>query len=477
VFPTRSLEGFCKAPVPKPILAMRDMNFRDAFRAATRFPEPYPYQCRIACGPGAGPDNIDSLRHGAPCRPQLINIPTGLGKTAAVVIAWLWNRVLYPESSHRNSWPRRLVYCLPMRTLVEQTRDSVKECLERLDLLWDDNGGHRGKVGLHILMGGEVDGNWDLYPEHEAILIGTQDMLLSRALNRGYGMSRYRWPMHFGLLNNDCLWVMDETQLMGVAVETSAQLEGFREDERLGSMTCPTWWMSATLAVSQLATVDHPEPCGGWLRVTLEEADRVIPSVHARFAARKANNQVPIKLQSDSKSSYARELAELIGQRHQHGTFTLVVLNRVRRAQEVYRHLRGLKRLIDPKRVALIHSRFRRTDRVKHEELLGGEADRIIIATQAVEAGVDISARLLITELAPWSSLVQRFGRCNRAGTMENAEVMWVDVEPKDEKDDLALPYSFASLKAARIELTNMLMSVRSPSRVSSCPSQRLSVR
>ena len=38
---------------------------------------------------------------------------------------------------------------------------------------------------------------------------------LSRALNRGYGMSRYRWPMHFGLLNNDCLWVLDETQLMG----------------------------------------------------------------------------------------------------------------------------------------------------------------------------------------------------------------------------------------------------------------------
>ena len=41
-------------------------------------------------------------------------------------------------------------------------------------------------------------------PKRPAILIGTQDMLLSRALNRGYGMSRYRWPMHFGLLNNDC---------------------------------------------------------------------------------------------------------------------------------------------------------------------------------------------------------------------------------------------------------------------------------
>jgi hypothetical protein len=37
-------------------------------------------------------------------------------------------------------------------------------------------------------MGGEVEESWDLRPEHPAILIVTQDMLLSRALNRGYAM-------------------------------------------------------------------------------------------------------------------------------------------------------------------------------------------------------------------------------------------------------------------------------------------------
>jgi hypothetical protein len=57
-------------------------------------------------------------------------------------------------------------------------------------------------------------------------LIGTQEMLLSRALNRGYGMSRARWPIHFGLLNNDCLWVMDETQLMGSGLWTSVSSFG-----------------------------------------------------------------------------------------------------------------------------------------------------------------------------------------------------------------------------------------------------------
>ena len=34
-------------------------------------------------------------------------------------------------------------------------------------------------------MGGEERTNWALWPEHDAVLIGTEDMLLSRALNRG----------------------------------------------------------------------------------------------------------------------------------------------------------------------------------------------------------------------------------------------------------------------------------------------------
>ena len=55
----------------------------------------------------------------------------------------------------------------------------------------------------------------------ETVIVGTQDQLLSRALNRGYSMSRFRWPVHFGLLDNDCLWVMDEIQLMGCIIRKS----------------------------------------------------------------------------------------------------------------------------------------------------------------------------------------------------------------------------------------------------------------
>lgn len=202
-------------------------NFAEFFSAAfTDYRQPYDYQCRLACGPEATKEKQETLQHGTSCQSQLINIPTGLGKTAAVVMAWLWNRVARDDER----WPRRLVYCLPMRTLVEQTRDETRKWINKLvdaGLIPTDR-----KPRVVVLMGGESledeDKDWDIYPEANTILIGTQDMLLSRALNRGYGMARARWPMHFGLLNNDALWVLDETQLMGAGLGTACQLEAFR---------------------------------------------------------------------------------------------------------------------------------------------------------------------------------------------------------------------------------------------------------
>lgn len=440
---------------------MSDLFFDDTFRKATDFP-PFDYQCRLACGPEASAQNRQSLKGGTTCESQLINIPTGLGKTAAVVLAWLWNRVLCPDLETRDQWPRRLIYCLPMRTLVEQTRDNVTKWLSNHLLFSDGESDHADKVGLHILMGGEDKTDWDLYPENDAILIGTQDMLVSRSLNRGYGMSRYRWPMHFALLNNDALWVMDETQLMGTSVETSAQLDGFRRSQEWSPFgATPTWWMSATLHKGRLSTVDHREPADGWRTVALFDSERGHGSVLQRYEATKAIARAQIALSSASKKDYAKQVAALIAQKHQPGGLTLVVVNRVARAQEIYAALSDKKLKLDsgkivPSRVALVHSRFRQADRRQHTDLLMGTGDRIVIATQAVEAGVDVSARLLITELAPWSSMVQRFGRCNRAGEIEKAEIVWIDVQPKDDKDDLALPYSAEELKTARAELEKL---------------------
>jgi len=417
------------------------MTFAEFFKVATGHKAgPYDYQCKLA-----GSDT------GRKCESLLIAVPTGLGKTAAVVIAWLWNRI----HLERPDWPRRLVYCLPMRTLVEQTRDKVKMWLNNLasaypaekDMAW---------LAQHspiILMGGmEKDltkGNWDLYPEKPAIVIGTQDMLLSRALNRGYGISRYRWPMHFALLNNDCLWVLDETQLMGVGLETSAQLEVFRRQLGVVGNNCCTWWMSATLEEDRLVTVDHTPPAGEQARIKLTQADLQSAQVQARVRTSKPLEKASVSLTPDTKKRYAKDLANFIVAVHKRDSLTLVVVNRVDRAQDVYQALKALN-LGEP--IGLVHSRFRPQDRQKQEAILYSTGGRIVIATQALEAGVDVSARTLITELAPWPALVQRFGRCNRRGEFQptEARVYWIDISVKDAQDDLALPYTVEELKAAR---------------------------
>ena len=227
---------------------MTFMTFDQLFVQATGIDSgPFPFQRRFATEAAL---------------PNLVRAPTGLGKTAMAVLGWLWRR-RFAEDAVQRATPRRLVYCLPMRVLVEQTRDSVRSWLENLGLA--------EQVQVYVLMGGEESEDWDLHPEKPAILIGTQDMLLSRALNRGYGMSRYRWPMHFGLLNNDSLWIFDEVQLMDVGVATSAQLEGFRASMGVFGPT-RSIWMSATLDESWLETVDSPKEQLG-RRLELDEQD------------------------------------------------------------------------------------------------------------------------------------------------------------------------------------------------------------
>jgi len=403
-------------------------SFTDFFRTRTQGKHPYGYQCRLACGPNADPELSETLVSGTPCQSQLISIPTGLGKTAAVVMAWLWNRV---HLQHPD-WPRRLVYCLPMRTLVEQTESEVRKWIG--DSVWDGKpGSHAGKVGVHVLMGGEDAGEWDIYPEENAILIGTQDMLLSRALNRGYGMARARWPMHFGLLNNDALWVLDETQLMGAGLATSAQLQAFRSI----ATNTHTWWMSATLQSSWLKTPDTLELLAG------------ISSPVTTTAPTGISKPLTLAHATDEKG-----IAQLITTELSRG-LTLVILNTVKRARAVYEALAKDKSFAACADVHLVHSRFRPADRAAwRSRFLSRNAPinrpRVIVATQVVEAGVDISADTLVTELAPWPSLVQRFGRAARYGGTAGVTVVDID----DERN--AGPYDFAELEAARHELRQL---------------------
>ncbi|MCU0615293.1 MAG: CRISPR-associated helicase Cas3', partial [Desulfobacterales bacterium] len=383
------------------------MNYASFFQKVTTNP-PFPYQERL----------------GAESWPDILDIPTGLGKTAAVVVAWMWKRTLNDPDT-----PKRLVYCLPMRVLVEQTYRNVGKWLEKADLAGKTG---EGKFSFHLLMGGSEDLRnclWTSYPEENMIFIGTQDMLLSRALMRGYGMSRYQWPVHFALLQNDAFWVFDEVQLMGAGLSTSTQIEAFRRSMPLGKAG-RSLWISATLHPDWLGTVDFRPYLSDLTTHQLTESDLTHSLVIRRTQASKKLVSAETQLISESSKGkyklYISALAQEITRIHNNTHQTLVILNSVERAQLLYKKL---KKVAPQNDYLLIHSRFRPMERRHIEKMLRETVSgRIIIATQAVEAGVDITSGLLFTELAPWSSLVQRFGRCNRYGELDSAAVFWINI-------------------------------------------------
>ncbi len=115
---------------------------------------------------------------------------------------------------------------------------------------------------------------------------------------------------------------------------------------------------------------------------------------------------------------YPRVLADRVVGTHRPGTRTLVVCNTVERAAAVHAAVHAASSGQGPD-VVLLHSRFRpgdRRDRTAEALAAPGPRGTVVVATQVLEAGVDLTSDTLVTEVAPWTSIVQRAGRCNRDG-------------------------------------------------------------
>jgi CRISPR-associated endonuclease/helicase Cas3 len=337
---------------------------------------------------------------------RTMEAPTGLGKTLATLVGWLWDRQQWPAST-----PRRLIYQLPLRTLTDQIGAECRAVIDRLG----------SSIPVYVLRGGQVENDYVDDLAGEAVIVGTLDQVVSRQLMRGYCCSRWSWPRHFAALNTDVRVVVDETQLQGAAVRTAIRLQELHH--RYGAPAPRELILcSATLDASILSP--------GTPRVGLGEADYAHP-----VAQRKVGRPKPLTLAGTA------DPAQLVRDRHQQDSLTLVVANQVQRAQAIHAALAGLPRL-------LLHSRFRRAERQAIEAKLRSFRG-VVVATQTVEAGIDLDARLLVTDLCPWASFVQRCGRVGRNDTYRDAAV--IVVEPQK-----ALPYEPAELAETQQRLQGL---------------------
>ncbi len=149
--------------------------------------------------------------------PSALDLPTGLGKTSVMAI-WLLARALAREDV-RKGIPRRLVYIVDRRAVVDQATEEAEKLRQAVNgdaaYLSEALGLGSGSLPISTLRGAYVDNReWLDNPAAPAIVVGTVDMIGSRLLFEGYGVSRKMRPYHAGLLGADTLIVLDEAHLV-----------------------------------------------------------------------------------------------------------------------------------------------------------------------------------------------------------------------------------------------------------------------
>lgn len=326
--------------------------------------------------------------------PVALDIPTGLGKTAAIA---LWLAALTVGIK----LPRRLVYVVDRRTVVDQASDEADRLACRLgngtepepeiDLLRYRLGlGPGRRLPVSTLRGQYLDNRlWFEDPAAPAIIIGTVDMIGSRLLFEGYGVSPRMRPVHAGLIGADALVMLDEAHLVppfAALLRSIAEMRASAPVPRFHLMT-----LSAT-GREQGCVTGTGRPSFG-----LEAEDWDDAPVLARLEATKRLQIWDLPTGADLVESLAQRAFE----RGEGGKRVLVFCNSRMAAQKVCEWLARKRVPAEPLVGARrVHEReelknsmvFRRFD--PNAPPLEGEAGEpaFLVATSAGEVGVDLDA-------------------------------------------------------------------------------------
>ncbi len=380
--------------------------------------------------------------------PEVVDIPTGLGKTSVMAL-WL---IALAEGA---SLPRRLVYVVDRRAVVDQATRFAEQlrCNMPVDLA---NGlgledGHR--LPISTLRGGFTDNReWLEDPVKPAIVVGTIDMIGSRLLFQGYGVSRGMRPYHAGFLGADTLVVLDEAHLCPPFQGLLRQIVKHR-DGKLGpkcesAPVTPPFRLMSLSATGWEAAKDTSRNI-----FRLDATDREEALVHQRLTARKS---LIVTYLDDEKSlceSIANRAVELGAVSKP--SRVLVYCDRRRdalKAKELIdnqckRRLRAGQLVTPHKSELLVGERrvYERTELEKWVEMhgfLGGsgimaKTPTFLVATSAGEVGVDLDADHMVCDLVPYERMVQRLGRVNRRGGKDrNANVDVFAIRPQKPREN-----------------------------------------
>jgi CRISPR-associated endonuclease/helicase Cas3 len=410
---------------------MSASDFRLQFSTLTGAKEPFPWQEEL----------FGRFVKGE--IPSCCDIPTGLGKTSVIAI---WLLALAKLST---KMPRRLVYVVNRRTVVDQTTIEVeklrrnleaaglKESLGSLCALPSDS-----PLAISTLRGQFADNReWSADPCRPAVIVGTVDMMGSRLLFGGYGIGFKTRPLHAGFLGQDTLIVHDEAHLEPAFQDL---LTAIRAEQQRCNEQRPA---SETRKVHVMELSATPRSVGTPFRIT--PADEEHPTVKARLGAAKKLILHP----ADDTGKIQARIIELARRHKDSGRAVLVFANGVKDVEQIASALekelgkeragnfqrftgtmRGLERDRLVNKAAFV--RFLQSSDVSSDAEEPAKGTVYLVCTSAGEVGVNISADHLVCDLSTFDSMAQRFGRVNRFGACDYTEVDVVHPTKFDDKNE-----------------------------------------
>lgn len=393
-------------------------SFTDFFRDVWGF-DPFPWQARLA-------DRV--LTSGWP---EVLDVPTGAGKTATLDIA-LYH--LAHDGGVRA--PRRIILVVDRRVIVDQVgvrARQLRRAVEKADsealsairdaltnVVGQGGGGYRTGSLLEttVLRGASLrDDAWALHPHVPVLAASTVDQVGSRFLFRGYGVSDGMKPVHAGLMGCDTLLLLDEVHLARPFADVLDQIARLRGPEGRVPRRFRVVQLSATPGAAESD------------RFGLEPEDLANQTLSRRMSAAKPASLDTVKTsargpEDEKRAAVAKRAAEHARAMIDEGKRAVaVVVNRVDTARRVW----GILRAAESFDSVLITGRMRPLDQqevlasIEARVLAGREDDEaatpiVVVATQCIEAGADFDFDGLVTECASLDALRQRFGRLDRRG-------------------------------------------------------------
>ncbi len=383
--------------------------------------------------------------------PGCISLPTGAGKSAVMDV---WAFCLAAEADNppaERRVPRRLWFVVDRRVVVDAAYDRARRLQESLN---DPSHAAVSAVAQRLrhlarlrscpplevarLRGGILKGDEGLrVPTQPAILCSTVDQIGSRLLFRGYGIGAGSRSIHAGLAGNDSLIVLDEAHCAQPMLQTLQAIDRFRrppwvDDPIVGPFGVLVMSATPPQGIDPPAIFPRPEQ----RRELLGD-----PALSCRLDVPKPAELLSVGKGSDALVDAAVERVRrmVAGNRRK----IAVMVNRVATAKAVAERLHsssaGEETLIH-----LLTGRMRPAERdplveERLQPFLAAGSDRlpdlpiILVTTQCLEVGADLSFDGLITQCASLDALRQRFGRLNRLGN-ETATDAAILLAPDDRK-------------------------------------------